>query len=197
MRLLDDLESTDPEMFLATGLISIFGLRLSELAQLEVRGGKLYVGQIKNNLNTTNQDVQDSRRVFAMDLVEKPNLGEKLIQLYKSQLIKLPATVLTQIAKADEVEGYAKVGKAFSKKLEKHPIWKEIVKTNSDITPYSLRHRFAHQCHTGSRYPISVTDAASAMGHTPDVHNGSYARYTDEMTVERAFNLHNEERVSV
>ena len=51
MRLLDDLESTDPEMFLATGLISIFGLRLSELAQLEVRGGKLYVGQIKNNLN--------------------------------------------------------------------------------------------------------------------------------------------------
>ena len=54
-----------------------------------------------------------------MDLVEKPNLGEKLIQLYKSQLIKLPATVLKQIAKADEVKGYAEVGKAFSKKLEK------------------------------------------------------------------------------
>ena len=197
LRLLDDLESTDPEMFLATGLISIFGLRLSELAELEVRGGKLYVGHIKNNLNTTNQDKQDQRRVFAMDLVEKPNLGEKLIQLYKSQLIKLPATVLKQIAKADEVKGYAEVGKAFSKKLEKHPIWKEIVKTNSDITPYSLRHRFAHQCHTGSRYPISVTDAAEAMGHTVDVHNGSYASYTDEMSVERAFKLHNEERVTL
>ena len=26
-----------------------------------------------------------------MDLVEKPNLGKKLIHLYKSQLIKLPA----------------------------------------------------------------------------------------------------------
>ena len=42
--------------------------------------------KIKNNLNTTNQDKGDQRRVFAMDLVEKPNLGEKLIQLYKSQL---------------------------------------------------------------------------------------------------------------
>ena len=93
--------------------------------------------------------------------------------------------------------GTGSFGKAFSKKLEKHPIWKEIVKTNSDITPYSLRHRFAHQCHTGSRYPISVTDAAEAMGHTPDVHNGSYARYTDEMSVERAFKLHNEERVTL
>ena len=87
--------------------------------------------------------------------------------------------------------------KAFSKKLEKHPIWKEIVKTNSDITPYSLRHRFAHQCHTGSRYPISIKDAAEAMGHTVDVHNGSYASYTNEMSVERAFDLHNKERVTV
>jgi len=196
-RLLDDLESSDPSMFLATGLISIFGLRLSELAELEVRGGKLYVGHIKNNLNTTNQDREEQRRVFAMDLVEKPNLGEKLIQLYKSQLIKLPATVLTQIAKADDETGYAEVGKAFSKKLEKHPIWEEIVKTNSDITPYSLRHRFAHQCHTGSKYPISIKDASEAMGHTVDVHNGSYAAYTDEMSVERAFDLHNKERVTV
>ena len=105
-------------MCLATGLISIFGLRLSELAELEVRGGKLYVGHIKNNTNTTEQDRATQRRVFAMDLVEKPNLGEKLIQLYKSQLIKLPATVLTQIAKADDEIGYAEVGKTFAKKLK-------------------------------------------------------------------------------
>ena len=195
-RLLDDLESSDPSMFLATGLISIFGLRLSELAELEVRGGKLYVGHVKNNLNTTNQD-RDSRRVFAMDLTEKPNLGNKLIKLYDSELVKLPATVLKQIKLVDDKNSYAEVGKAFSKKLKAHPIWEEITKTNSDITPYSLRHRFAHQCHTGSRYPISVTDAAEAMGHTPEVHNGSYARYTDEMSVERAFDLHNKERVTV
>ena len=184
-------------MFLATGLISIFGLRLSELAELEVRGGKLYVGHIKNNLNTTNQDREEQRRVFAMDLVEKPNLGEKLIQLYKSQLIKLPATVLKQISLVEKKNSYEDVGKAYSDKLKAHPIWEEIAKTNSDITPYSLRHRFAHQCHTGSKYPISIKDASEAMGHTVDVHNGSYAAYTDEMSVERAFDLHNKERVTV
>ncbi len=196
LRLLDDLESSDPEMFLATGLISIFGLRLSELAELEVRGGKLYVGHIKNNLNTTNQD-RDSRRVFAMDLTDKPNLGNKLISLLDSELVKLPATVLKQISLVQDKNSYAEVGKAFTKKLKKHPIWKEIEKTNSDITPYSLRHRFAHQCHTGSRYPISIKDAAEAMGHTVDVHNGSYASYTDEMSVERAFDLHNKERITL
>ena len=42
-------------MFLATGLVSIFGLRLAELAVLKVREGNLYVGQVKNNKNTTNQ----------------------------------------------------------------------------------------------------------------------------------------------
>ena len=171
--------------------------RVAEAAELVLQGQaySLITSHVAEKYSISRR--QARRRVFAMDLVEKPNLGEKLIQLYKSQLIKLPATVLKQIAKADEVKGYAEVGKAFSKKLEKHPIWKEIVKTNSDITPYSLRHRFAHQCHTGSRYPISVTDAAEAMGHTPDVHNGSYARYTDEMSVERAFKLHNEERVTL
>ena len=116
-RLLDDLESSDPSMFLATGLISIFGLRLSELAELEVRGGKLYVGHVKNNLNTTNQD-RDSRRVFAMDLTEKPNLGNKLIKLYDSELVKLPATVLKQISLVDDKNSYAEVGKAFAKKLK-------------------------------------------------------------------------------
>ena len=53
--LLDDLESSDPDMFLATGLISIFGLRIAELAVLKVREGNLYVGHVKNNRNTTNK----------------------------------------------------------------------------------------------------------------------------------------------
>jgi integrase len=109
----------------------------------------------------------------------------------------LTATVLKQISLVEDKNSYAEVGKAFTKKLKKHPIWQEIEKTNSDITPYSLRHRFAHQCHTGSRYPISIKDAAEAMGHTVDVHNGSYASYTDEMSVERAFDLHNKERITL
>ena len=86
-RLLDNLESTDPEMFLATGLISVFGLRISELAVLKVVDGKLTVGHIKNNENTANKK-RKPRRAFAMDLIEMPNLGNRLIQYYDSKLIK-------------------------------------------------------------------------------------------------------------
>ena len=128
-KLLDDLESTDPEMFLATGLVSIFGLRLAELAVLKVREGNLYVGQVKNNKNTTNQKRKD-RRVFAMDLVEKPNLGKKLIHLYKSQLIKLPATILTQINLVQKKNRFGDVGQAFRDQLLKNKVWKEIASSN-------------------------------------------------------------------
>ena len=139
------------------GLVSIFGLRLAELAVLKVREGNLYVGQVKNNKNTTNQKRKD-RRVFAMDLVEKPNLGKKLINLYKSQLIKLPATILTQINLVQKKNRFGDVGQAFRDQLLKNKVWKEIEKKNKDITPYSLRHRFAHQCHKGSNNPISIKD---------------------------------------
>jgi len=158
-RLLDDLESRDNEMFLATGLISIFGLRLAELAALKVVDGKLYVGHVKNNINTSDIE-RDSRRAFAMDLMQMPNLGEKLINLYDSGLVKLPATIRTQIDLVEEKNRYGDVGRAFVDKLDKNPIWKEIRKNNSDITAYSLRHRFAHQCHKGSTIPISIKDAA-------------------------------------
>ena len=181
-------------MFLATGLISIFGLRLAELAALKVVDGKLYVGHVKNNINTSDIE-RDSRRAFAMDLIQKPDLGEKLIRLYDSGLVKLPATIRTQIDLVEEKNRYGDVGRAFVYKLEKNHIWKEIRKNNSDITAYSLRHRFAHQCHKGSTIPISIKDAAEAMGHTVDVHMKSYGSYTTELSVERAFDLHKNSRV--
>ena len=77
LRLLDDLESRDPSLFLAVGLISIFGLRLSELAVLRAVDGKLYVGNIKNNINTKAK--KEDRRVFPMDLLARKNLGKNLI----------------------------------------------------------------------------------------------------------------------
>ena len=75
-RLLDDLESKDSSLFLAVGLISIFGLRLSELAVLRVLDGKLYVGNIKNNINTKAK--KEDRRVFPMDLFTRKNWVKNL-----------------------------------------------------------------------------------------------------------------------
>ena len=194
-RLLDDLESRDSSLFLAVGLISIFGLRLSELAVLRVLDGKLYVGNIKNNINTKAK--KEDRRVFPMDLFTRKNLGEKLIELYESKKITLPKPVLNQIEMVKDKNRYGDVGQALRQRIERNKVWKEIIKTNPEITPYSLRHRYAHQCHKGSTIPISVKDAAAAMGHSVETHNSFYGSYTTELSLEKAFERHLENRIEV
>ena len=193
--LLDDLESRDSSLFLAVGLISIFGLRLSELAVLRVLDGKLYVGNIKNNINTNAK--KEDRRVFPMDLFTRKNLGKKLIELYESKKIKLPKPVLNQIEMVKDKNRYGDVGQALRQRIERNKVWKEIIKTNPKITPYSLRHRYAHQCHKGSTIPISVKDAAAAMGHSVETHNSFYGSYTTELSIEKAFERHLKNRIEV
>ena len=194
-RLLDDLKSRDSSLFLAVGLISIFGLRLSELAVLRVLDGKLYVGNIKNNINTKAK--KEDRRVFPMDLFTRKNLGKKLIELYESKKIPLPQPVLNQIEMVKDKNRYGDVGQALRQRIERNKVWKEIIKTNPEITPYSLRHRYAHQCHKGSTIPISVKDAAAAMGHSVETHNSFYGSYTTELSLEKAFERHLENRIEV
>ena len=194
-RLLDDLESRDSSLFLAVGLISIFGLRLSELAVLRVLDGKLYVGNIKNNINTKAK--KEDRRVFPMDLFARKNLGKKLIEIFESKKITLPKPVLNQIEMVKDKNRYGDVGQALRQRIERNKVWKEIIKTNPEITPYSLRHRYAHQCHKGSTIPISVKDAAAAMGHSVETHNSFYGSYTTELSLEKAFERHLENRIEV
>ena len=194
-RLLDDLESRDSSLFLAVGLISIFGLRLSELAVLRVLDGKLYVGNIKNNINTNAK--KEDRRVFPMDLFTRKKLGKKLIELYESKKISLPKPVLNQIEMVKDKNRYGDVGQALRQRIERNKVWKEIIKINPEITPYSLRHRYAHQCHKGSTIPISVKDASAAMGHSVETHNSFYGSYTTELSLEKAFERHLENRIEV
>ena len=195
LRLLDDLESRDPSLFLAVGLISIFGLRLSELAVLRAVDGKLYVGNIKNNINTKAK--KEDRRVFPMDLLARKNLGKKLIEFFESKKITLPMPVLNQIEMVKDKNKYGDVGQALRQLIERNKVWREIIKTNPEITPYSLRHRYAHQCHKGSTIPISVKDAAAAMGHSVETHNSFYGSYTTELSLEKAFERHLENRIEV
>jgi len=195
LRLLDDLESRDPSLFLAVGLISIFGLRLSELAVLRALDGKLYVGNIKNNINTKAK--KEDRRVFPVDLLARKNLGQNLIELFESKKITLPLPVLNQIEMVKDKNKYGDVGQALRQLIERNKVWREIIKTNPEITPYSLRHRYAHQCHKGSTIPISVKDAAAAMGHSVETHNSFYGSYTTELSLEKAFERHLKNRIEV
>ena len=67
--LLDTLKETNPKLYLAVGLIALHGLRLSELATLEVRdGNKLFVGSIKKNVQNKGKK-NPPRRVFALDIL--------------------------------------------------------------------------------------------------------------------------------
>ena len=195
LRLLDDLESRDSSLFLAVGLISIFGLRLSGLAVLRAVDGKLYVGNIKNNINTKAK--KEDRRVFPMDLLARKNLGQNLIELFESKKITLPMPVLNQIEMVKDKNKYGDVGQALRQLIERNKVWREIIKTNPEITPYSLRHRYAHQCHKGSTIPISVKDAAAAMGHSVETHNSFYGSYTTELSLEKAFERHLKNRSEV
>ena len=104
---------------------------------------------------------------------------------------------MNQIKLVEEKRSFGDVGQAFTDKLSKNKTWIEITnrKKNKDITPYSLRHRFAHQCHKGSGNPISIKDAAAAMGHSVNTHMNSYGSYTDELAVEKAFERHAENRI--
>ena len=176
-------------------MISIFGLRLSELAVLRAVDGKLYVGNIKNNINTKAK--KEDRRVFPMDLLARKNLGKNLIELFESKKITLPMPVLNQIEMVKDKNKYGDVGQALRQLIERNKVWREIIKTNPEITPYSLRHRYAHQCHKGSTIPISVKDAAAAMGHSVETHNSFYGSYTTELSLEKAFERHLKNRIEV
>ena len=51
--------------------------------------------------------------------------------------------------------------------------------------------------HKGSTIPISVKDAAAAMGHSVETYNTFYGSYTTELILEKAFERHLENRIEV
>ena len=58
--------------------------------------------------------------------------------------------------------------------------------------PYTFRHRFAKASHAAG-FPIA--NISQAMGHTPEVHLDSYARFKPDGTAE-LYELRNKEKVA-
>ena len=67
--------------------------------------------------------------------------------------------------------------------LTRREVWQalkaEAVHAGETLTAYSFRHRYARECH---RRGLSVADISAAMGHTIEVHLGSYARFAPDST---------------
>lgn len=178
--LLDTYKEENPRLYLAVGLIALHGLRLSELATLDVRdGNKLFVWSIKQNVQNQGKKIPH-RRVFALDIKGKEGLGNELVAHYASGLYGLPEAVENQIKMVEEKGRFSDVGNTLSQQLNRTTIWKQLTKKTKGLTPYSLRHRWAFIAHKASDSPISVRDAASSMGHTTTTHLSFYGSWTSE-----------------
>lgn len=193
--LLDQLEADGkPELHMAVGLVGLYGLRPAELAVLTVvedkdKNLKLRVGQVKRNAKTRNQK-KESRLVLPLDIEERNGEAQRLLHLYHSGLVKLPASILKQIELVKKKKKYQDVGHEFGQLLKRYKPWKSLVAANPDITPYSLRHGYAWRAHMCSDYPLPPKMAAASMGHTVIVHQRNYGSWVDESSMERTFEIY-------
>ncbi len=196
--LLDQMEADGRhDLRLATGLIALFGLRPAELAVLTVKGDKLYCGHVKRNAATLAQKAKPPRRCLPLDIVGREGEGKRLLQLYSSGLVKLPMAVANEISKVEEKGMFQQVGHAFGQLLKRYEPWRNLVRRNPDITPYSLRHSWAWRCHVCSNNALHVRQAAALMGHTVVVHLKNYGTWVDEASLEAAVERYNEGLVAI
>lgn len=193
--LLDQLEADGkPELHLAAGLVGLYGLRPAELAVLQVeedkdKNLKLRVGQVKRNAKTMNRK-KELRLVIPIDIDGRQGEAQRLLRLYQSELVKLPASLLKQIELVEEKKKFQDVGHEFGQLLKRYKPWKALVASNPDITPYSLRHGYAWRAHMCSPVPLPAKMAAASMGHTVIVHQKNYGSWIDESSMEKAFAMY-------
>ena len=193
--LLESLERDGKaELYLATALIALYGLRPAELGALEVKREKLYIHNIKRNAQTLNAPQKLPRRGMPLNLKDRPNEGERVALLYQAGLtgkgVKLPLAVLNAIKRSKDKShpqygSYKAVGDSYRQLIERFWCWQQLVKRDPNISPYSLRHGFALRAHRYYHTPISVKTAADLMGHSPATHNRNYSKYIDEDSLER------------
>lgn len=196
--LLDQMEADGRhDLRLATGLIALFGLRPAELAVLSVKGDKLYAGHVKRNAATFAQKAKAPRRCLPLDIAGREGEGKRLLKLYSSGLVKLPTAIANEIEKVELKGTFQQVGHAFGQLLSRYEPWKNLIRSNPDITPYSLRHSWAWRCHVCSNNGLHVRQAAALMGHTTAVHLKNYGSWVDEASLEAAVERYNEGLVAV
>ena len=176
--LLDHLETSRPELWLAAALVGCYGLRPAELGALHPRNGRLYVGSIKRN-RTTALLPRPDRLVLPLELTDPSGAnrddGTRALALLEAGLIELPRPIRTAHATGE----HKPVGDAFRQLLNRLPYWQRLLVQTPGLTPYGLRHGFAWRG-AHRQPPIPLRDLASVMGHSPATHLRHYGRWTAE-----------------
>ncbi|MGB7564421.1 MAG: site-specific integrase [Prochlorococcaceae cyanobacterium] len=178
--LLDHLEVSRPELWLAVALVGGFGLRPAELGVLYPRGGRLYVGTVKRN-KTTAQSPKPDRLALPLELEGRDD-GARALALLEAGLVELPGAIRSTITTG----GHKAVGDAFRQLLDRLPYWQGLVARTPGLTPYGLRHGFAWRG-AHRQPPIPLRDLAAVMGHSPATHLRHYGRWTAEADLIASF----------
>ncbi len=119
------------------------------------------------------------------------------MKLYSRGLGKQPIDKADEIEKVKVKGTIQQVGHEFGQMLNRYEPWKHLVRSNPDITPYSLRHSWAWRCHVCSNNGLHVRQAAALMGHTTAVHLKNYGSWVDEASLEAAVDRYNEGLVAI
>ncbi len=184
LRLLDGIP--DPRWQFAVQLCAVYGLRPEELRWLRIKdgphGAELWTIYQKSMGGRKGDKTQPRRLhpLFVRDIDRSPidwNLQAR-IQIGEA----LPPL-------GPEGEG----GHSLANYLRRREVWnaikEEAAHVGEVLTPYSFRHRYAKQAHAGG---ATLANIAQAMGHTIEVHLGSYARFKPDATAD-AFEAMNAE----
>ncbi len=183
--LLDHLEASRPELWLAVALVGCYGLRPAELGVLQQCGEHLYVGAVKRNARSAAAP-KPPRLVLPLELVapggEARGDGARALALLKAGLVQLPLPIRNAAASGE----HKGVGDAFRQLLDRLPYWQGLVERTPGLTPYGLRHGFAWRG-AHRQPPIPLRDLAAVMGHSPQTHLRHYGRWTAEADLIASF----------
>jgi len=178
--LLNHLEASCAELWLAVALVGCFGLRPAELGVLHPRDGRLRVGAIKRNARTAAAP-KPAQLVMPLE-VEGRDDGARALKLLESGLLELPLPIRNAAASGE----HKAVGDAFRQLLDRLPYWQGLVERTPGLTPYGLRHGFAWRG-AHRQPPIPLRNLAAVMRHSPSTHLRHYGQWTAEADLIASF----------
>ena len=165
---------TDEKWRFAIQLLSVYGLRPEELRHLRFKGNELWSIYQKSK-GGTKGDKTEPRRLHPLLLT---NMDGEIIDWKLEKRLKAGESLppLGQEGKGSE---------ALRTRLRNKTVWQSLKKEAEHIgevlVPYTFRHRYAKASHA-SGFPVS--NIASAMGHSIEVHLESYARFVPDGTAD-------------
>ena len=87
----------------------VYGIRISEIAGMQIKNGIVEITTLKQNEKTMNEEPH-TRIVQPLNLPNLPKLGEEIIADLESGKITFPDPIKRALAKSNDDDGYKLIG---------------------------------------------------------------------------------------